>query len=188
MGFKENLLNNLLMEFKQDYSSFTTRFENYREANNRDALLHHIHKLKGESGNISAENVHHLAGKIESAMRFQDKDCAEDIVDLYEALDQLLVAIGEHLVIVENNQKSKQNNDSFEFNVKNIIHLIEQLDNMLQTQQLDAIEFGEALIEQIPDGPYDAVKQSLKLSLEKLDVDEARNSVLQLKQQIGVSG
>ena len=188
MGFKENLLNNLLMEFKQDYSSFHNRFENYRETDNLDALLHHIHKLKGEAGNISADNVHHLAGKIESAMRFQDKDYAEDIVDLYEALDQLLVTIGEYLVIVENNQKSKQNDDSFEFNVENIIHTIEQLDNMLQTQQLDAIEFGEALIEQIPDGPYDAVKQSLKLSLEKLDFDEARSSVLQLKQQIGVSG
>lgn len=188
MGFKEHLLNNLLQEFKQDYSSFKNRFEGYREADNMDALLHHIHKLKGEAGNISADNIHHLAGKIESAMRFQDQNYAEDIVDLYEELDQLLVAIGEHLVIVENNRKSQQNDDSFEFNVENIITLIEQLDNMLQTQQLDAIEFGEALLEQIPDGSYDSVKDSLKSSLEKLDFDEARNSVLQLKQQIGVSG
>ena len=188
MGYKEDLLNNLLMEFKQDYSSFKSRFESYREANDQDALLHHIHKLKGEAGNISADNIHHLAGKIESAMRFQDKHYLEDIAALYHALDQLLVVIGEHLVIVENHQKSMQNDDSFEFNVENIIPPIEQLDNMLQTQQLDAIEFGEALIQQIPDGPYDAVKQSLKLSLERLDFDEARSSVLQLKQQIGVSG
>ena len=74
------------------------------------------------------------------------------------------------------------------YNVSEVRNIIEQLDNMLQTQQLDAIEFGETLIEQIPDGPYDSAKQSLVANLEKLDFDEARNSVLQLKQQIGVSG
>lgn len=188
MGYKLHLLNNLLKQFHQDYSNFNTRFETYIESNNIDAQLHHIHKLKGEAGNISADNIHHLAGKIESELRLEDKPNEDDIKALYSHLSATLLAIDEYQLAYQKQQKTEAKEGAIKINVENILPLIEQLDNMLQTQQFDAIEFGEALVEKIPDGAYDEVKQLLVMNLEKLDFDEARNSVLQLKEQIDVSG
>lgn len=188
MGFKHHLFNNLLQQFHQDYRNFNSRFETYRESDNEEAQLHHIHKLKGEAGNISANNIHYIAGKIESGLRLEDSINENDLHALYSQITELLKAIDKYLTAVAEKLKSEPKTQFSEINVENIIPLIEQLDNMLQTQQLDAIEFGEALAEKIPEGSYDQVKQALIMNLEKLDFEEARNSVLQLKQQIETNG
>ena len=184
MGYKIPLLNNLLSEFYQDYVGFNQRFDSYKEANNQEAMLHHIHKLKGEAGNISANDIHHLAGKIESQLRVHNLVSEEEIDSLFIQMEGLIASILEYLEKVKREQKATSAEKTTQIDTENIIPLIEQLENMLQTQQLDAIEFGEALVNEIPDEPFSPLKQALISNLEKLDFEEASQSVSRLKQEI----
>ncbi|UAA40156.1 response regulator [Paraneptunicella aestuarii] len=184
LGYKMPMLSKLLLEFQRDYQHFEQEFNALEKEQNISGMLYLVHKLKGESGNISANSIHQLAGKIESNLRLHNTLDNTALNQLYQELTQLLQAIEQFLTNQEDDLQQVQSEISLQLDQNTVLTLIEQLDNMLQTQQLDAVDFGEDLLTQLPEEEFASLREAISSSLEKLDFEETRDKLEQLKTQI----
>ena len=184
LGYKETLLLKLLNDFHHEYRLFTTRYYDLSRHENTSELLHLVHKLKGEAGNISANEAHQIAGKVESQLRLHGTADKEDETRLNTVLNTLLENISGALQHYSAEPPKQDDTKVTELNLQSLLPLIEQLDNMLQTQQLDATDVGEDILAAIPSNLCEAQKQALSDSLEQLDFEQARQDLAELNVQI----
>jgi signal transduction histidine kinase/DNA-binding response OmpR family regulator len=91
LGGNMKLYREILTDFHRDYSDVAERIREALGSRDQESAQRLAHTVKGVSGNIAAEELHKRAGELESAIRYEDSDEIEALVDRFsEALSIIM--------------------------------------------------------------------------------------------------
>lgn len=190
---KQALLDKLLNEFAVHYSDFSTRMLQHVKDGAEQEQLSVLHKLKGESGNISAYQVHEIASLLEDYLRQGNPLNERHIEQLGLALKHLLNNINAYLSTKINQNKehaieSEQTagekvelDDSAKADLKNTINTLNQY---FEDNALHAVDVGDELIRKYGLHFDRELTQDFSSALNQLDYELANEILQKLSQAI----
>jgi CheY-like chemotaxis protein len=184
LNSNRTLLNNLLIKFSEIHLHDVAHIqEALKQGDHKRAILI-THTLKGTSGNLGAQRIHLLAGKLESDLRKNLKLTDESpLLELSEAISELV-----------NSVSLLRKDDSFSTNIPNAkvssneerSILLTLLEKYINEHDIDAISTCDALMNHIVAPTYVDLLNALKKALEHYDFENAKHLLASLKDQINI--
>ncbi|XOV77773.1 MAG: response regulator [Aestuariibacter sp.] len=184
VGNKTTLLLSLLKEFVRSYGDFSEQLKHAVRVQDTEQQLALLHKLKGESGNISATKVHQATSHLESQIKQGQLLNELQLLEFELLLNTTLETISAGLPAVSIDPAVVVENSAQQLSQAHLEHLVEQLILQLQRQELGAVESGEKLLAQLPEQVNSRLKDDFLNHLQQLDFSEAETLLGEIKQQL----
>ncbi len=176
IGGNEAQLRLALLQFVEGFADAPTRLAEALMDGRWDDGVALAHALKGTSGNLSARQLHFLAGVIER--QFTDREQAIDLEPLRRELEQVVQGIETLRELGGSTTK-----------VTRFIPLelgLRELGNLLDANDFDAEDKLELLIESHRNGPVGPDLQAMLESLRRLDYRDTRNQLKGLADRLRI--
>lgn len=184
VGNKSGLLLALLNEFVSSYENFIDELQQANEKKDKTQLLSILHKLKGESGNISAKKIHEKARTLEAHIKEDHLLNNLQIQEFALLLNTTLESISSALKAHNQGLSEEQVQEVAMLTSSELKQAIANIAMQLEKQELGAVEQGEKLISQFPDWIDQKLKQDFCSYLQQLDFNEALNVLQSIENQI----
>ncbi|MBF0159258.1 MAG: response regulator [Magnetococcales bacterium] len=175
------LYHQLLSKFSSNQSGIVEKIERHWQNHEIEEAIRLAHTLKGVAGNVGATELHWAAKMLESALHRQGQNI--DPTLLTTVAHQLaLVTTG--LANMLNQEHSDETAPSAATDWEQVGNLLQQLRQLLQQDDLEAVEIVAALADQLPHAKYDHLIKTLSSHMAKYHFKAAIDIVEKIETSI----
>lgn len=174
-----NLLRNLLLEFRQNWSDIGQRLGQEIEQQRWDEALHLSHSLKGLSATLSMHQVCAAAERLEADLKAkQHQALPAYLLDLDRSLAVVLPGLQE---LQQPELPSPVSSVPESETLPAVEQMLAELHDLLRDHDLEATTHLQKLSAVLPaDGPWRPALNALQQDLDRLDFEAARQSLVGL--------
>ncbi|MBF0287658.1 MAG: response regulator [SAR324 cluster bacterium] len=143
------------------------------------------HTLKGVAGNIGAMELHEAAKELESDIKENGINISETVFSKTQTeLEQVISSIEEFFPVPDKNQVQKKAAAAAPVDLTKVTSLLEELKDLLEDNDTDALDILEVLQEQLQGTEADSVLKKIEDSINGFQFKEALEQIEDLKSKI----
>jgi two-component system, sensor histidine kinase and response regulator len=182
------LLEKLLRDFARDNQNIIDKIRGMLKNGDLNSARSLVHTLKGVSGNLSAVEVHQASLALETAILQNDQPgIATGLEKLGEKVHNLVTAISS-IISITGLEKPEAAKDSIiaSTDLTGIGELLQDLDDLLKKNNLNARKFFNILKEKLESGRSKGYLAEIESCLDRLDFKAARKQLSELSRSLGI--
>ncbi|KHD05560.1 hypothetical protein PN36_24260 [Candidatus Thiomargarita nelsonii] len=173
-GGNQELFNNLLIKFNKYYQNAAVRLHELLKQRNLERAQQLVHKLNGAAGNLSAHQLQKAARELEKALRQQNLDDINILLEKCEnALSQLLETIK---TLIEPKQALPETEDTTTtpLNLSAILPLLRELEQLIKNYRVNAKKVLKSLQAELKGAKFATELKQLEDCLDRYDFKSAQ--------------
>ena len=176
------LYKKLLVAFGSNYSSCSIDIRKSIENNNVEDAMRHVHTLKGVAGNISANDIHDIAQKLELEL---SKEAAENYDILLNNLDTALKSLNAIVSGLGDEAKPEVENNEKIFDLQEVEPVLRELAHLVWEDNIDAENTLEEL-KKLCGSRFTKEMALITKSIENFDFEAAKLPLNEIAKKINI--
>ncbi len=190
VGGNKELYRKLLIKFCNNYSSVIDNIKNAFKTGDKELAHRLVHTVRGVSGNLGADHFFQAAGDLESAIKQENVDTLNPLMDNFEkSLNTVLNSIQS----LERQHADMSPDDksvvdqSTQIDITKVEPLVVELAELIEDDITEASERLESLGRLLGATNVRQILKEIKDSIEGYDTDTALESLTRLAQTLNIS-
>lgn len=187
IGNREDLFLELLEEFCRSYDGFPEALNAAIKDNDSDKIAALLHRLKGEAGNIAADELHQQAIRLESAFKKSQSLDDISIAQLLSSINTLCDNMQSHIAsqhqkppLPDENLMGSNDTLSAE-QISELLESLNELTTRFETQSLDAIELATSVIQRLQGHINEELLADFNSDVHQLDFELAKSHLIKIR-------
>lgn len=180
VGGKRELYASLLISFANEHEEFARAFDEAAAAGDRDRIRFLVHGIRSTAGNIGADSLSGVAGRIEKMVVDGATDLEECLGRFRAEQDELVAAIRDAGIVIRHDREHHRAARG-DFDADEAGGLLARLRDMLEDQDLGAEDEFTRLAEMLDGRGHDDVLSEIEENIEALQYSNA----LQILRRVG---
>jgi len=184
----EKLYRNLLGKFLESNGSVMTEIKDTLKSGDMETAARLAHTVKGVAGNLGAEALFPVAADLEKAIKQEEMDGLDGLIDSFET--QLNIVMGGIQELEDRDAATRQAESSvgeMTIDIDAVKPLLIEMADLLESDLMEAMNRLEALEQHFANSAIWEEFSQLDKYINGFDTDGAKESLIRIAQNLGVS-